>query len=88
MSSEDFEMFRQRSIERRAKRASNRKMSHDMLVVAQIKFEVRNEGSHLVVFGKSCIIDFWPGTGLWIVRQQTPRRRGIRSLLDHLAKEK
>lgn len=48
----------------------------------------RNLGAHLVVTGKSCIIDFWPGTGLWIVRQQTPRKRGVRGLLDFLAKEK
>lgn len=80
--------FRAWSITKREKRASNRKMSHDMLVVAGVKFEVRNLGAHLVVTGKSCIIDFWPGTGLWIVRQQTPRRRGVRGLLDFLAKEK
>jgi hypothetical protein len=50
------------------KRASNRAQSPEFLREAGVEFEVKNGGAHLIVKGPAGLIDFWPGTGLWIVR--------------------
>ena len=31
-------------------------------------FTSHNDGSHLIVEGRTCYIDFWPGTGRWKTR--------------------
>lgn len=44
---------------------------------------------HLIVNGKAKgIIDYWPGTGLWIVRKGGITNRGIGSLLRFLNTQK
>jgi len=68
------------------KRANNRQSSAALLAGAGIQFDEHNDGAHLVVKPESGpLIDFWPGTGLWIERQ-LPRkhRRGVRSLISHV----
>lgn len=52
----------------------------------------KNAGAHLIVKKpySGCWVDFWPGTGLWIVRlrgnikSKQRRGRGIRKLLTYL----
>jgi hypothetical protein len=64
-----------------AKRADNRKSSPELLKEAGIAFDAKNDGAHLVVQAKGHLIDFWPGTGLWIKRGTTQRHGGVRKLI-------
>lgn len=64
-----------------AKRADNRTSSRDLLTAAGITFAERNNGAHLIVQTPCGTVDFWPGTGLWIVRGSTLKRRGVRRLM-------
>lgn len=50
------------------KRASNRKTSPEILKDKGIIFITANGGAHLIVSGRDCLIDFWPGTGKFIAR--------------------
>ena len=47
------------------RRASNRETSAQYLQQHGILFTEKNQGAHLIVEGKTCYIDFWPGTGKW-----------------------
>lgn len=74
---------------KKEKRADNREHSAGLLKQAGVEFESRNLAAHLIVKAGAQVIDFWPGTGLWIVRgQATQRRRGVRHLLAHVQKAK
>jgi len=64
------------------KRASNRVESSQLLTKANILYETKNLGAHLIVNGD---IDFWPGTGLWIVRGNSKKRRGVRKLIRYVS---
>jgi hypothetical protein len=66
---------------RQEKRRSNRTGSPQLLTEAGIPFESKNGGAHLIVRANGAVIDFWPGTGLWIVRGSTQRHGGVRSLI-------
>jgi hypothetical protein len=66
---------------RQEKRASNRDDSAGMLTEAGIKYESKNLGAHLIVEAGGKKVDFWPGTGLWMVRGQPAKRRGVRELM-------
>ena len=46
-----------------------------------VGFVARNGGAHLWVRGT---VDFWPGTGKWIVRKTNEKGRGVFGLLRHL----
>ena len=50
---------------RQEKRADNRESSASYLRERGIPFVEKNYGAHLIVEGKDCFIDFWPGTGKW-----------------------
>jgi hypothetical protein len=63
------------------KRASNRAASAGILIRAGIKFESKNQGAHLVVASNRGKIDFWPGTGKWILREGGATGRGVNNLL-------
>lgn len=63
------------------KRAANRANSADLLRQAGVEFESKNGGAHLVVYGVDRTFDFWPGTGLWVVRHSSDKRRGVRGLI-------
>ena len=65
MTSDMGEMFNALKKERQAKRADNREKSAEYLTERGIPFVVKNDGSHLIVEGAECFIDFWPGTGKW-----------------------
>lgn len=47
------------------KRTNNRMTSAHYLERENIAFTSHNNGAHLIVEGKECFIDFWPGTGKW-----------------------
>lgn len=67
---------------RQQKRADNRSRSADMLRQAGIAFEAKNDGAHLVVTAVGKTIDFWPGTGRWIVRGSPRACFGVRRLIQ------
>lgn len=67
-----------------AKRAQNREDSAAMLLKAGLKFETKNLGAHLIVRALGLTVDFWPGTGLWIVRKPKREGRGVQRLIDAL----
>lgn len=65
-----------------AKRAGNRKSSAELLREAGVQFTAKNGDAHLIVRTDSGhVIDFWPGTGLWIMRGSTQRHGGVRKLI-------
>jgi hypothetical protein len=74
-------LFRARS---KIKRASNREDSPKLLDEAGVTYTVHNLGAHLIVDGPECVVDFWPGTGKWIVRAGGPTGRGVLPLLKFL----
>lgn len=63
------------------KRGDNRAIAPDKLTQSGIRFTSKNDGAHLIVYAGNVAVDFWPGTGLWIVRGGNNRRRGIRKLI-------
>lgn len=85
MSSEDWaglrEYFKNAS---QARRAGNREESPKLLTAAGVTFTTHNLGAHLIVDGPECVVDFWPGTGKWIVRKGGPTGRGVFKLLKFL----
>ena len=78
-------MWREHKAERAEKRAGNRQHSAVLLREAGVGFSTRNDGAHLIIERGGKIIDFWPGTGLWVVRGQQKRHRGVRSLIQSVA---
>ena len=49
----------------KARRASNRVSSAELLKASGVDYETRNGGVHLMIQREGWRIDFWPGTGLW-----------------------
>lgn len=76
---------------RRDKKRSNAVSSAERLREAGVAFEQLNHGSHFVVRHNGLVVDFWPTTGVFIVRDLDPaarrRGRGVFNLLDLLRKE-
>lgn len=66
--------------ESQQRRAGNRENSAKILEDEGVKFESKNLGAHLIVHGESVTVDFWPGTGKFIVRGGKTGR-GVFSLL-------
>jgi hypothetical protein len=74
-----------REVSREA-RARNRHFGGAALRLARIDFISRNMGVHLVVSHAGAVVDYWPGTGLWIVRGSNLKCRGVKRLIEHLRK--
>jgi hypothetical protein len=66
-------------------RSHNREQSPLYLARHGIPFECKNNGAHLIVEGKDCYIDFWPGTGKWKTRKGKSGF-GVRNLVTHILK--
>lgn len=75
--------FRALNKHRQEKRANNRESSAEYLEVRGIPFTVKNGGAHLIVEGKECFIDFWPGTGKWHSRCGK-KGFGVRNLCEFI----
>jgi len=63
------------------RRQHNREHSKRLLEQAGVRFEVFNDGAHLVVEGRDGLIDFWPGTGKFVVRHGGLTGRGVSKVL-------
>ena len=66
------------------RRANNRAGSAQFLRARNFQFKSKNNGAHLVVTQGDLVVDFWPGTGLWIVRGTGVRARGVKRLMGFL----
>lgn len=75
---EDFNEWRK---VKQAKKADNRQASAELLAQHGVRFESKNGGAHLIVLAGSRTYDFWPGTGLWRIRNGVQSHRGVRKLL-------
>lgn len=85
MGSDMGEMWDSVKAEGQEKRARNREQSAALLEKRGIAFETKNAGAHLIVRHNSKVVDFWPGTGKWIVRGAMARKgRGVFKLLRFL----
>ncbi len=83
---DDLEAMKLWRSQKKARRASNRAKSSELLTEAGIPFTIHNGGAHLIVAGEW---DFWPGTGLWHHRAPAPkgtaaRGRGVRDLIARI----
>jgi hypothetical protein len=56
----------------------------DLLTKYEIPFEIKNDGTHLIVEGNINFIDYWPSTGKWIDRNQTRSGFGVRTLIHYI----
>lgn len=70
--------------ESQKRRASNRESSADLLSQADIQFDSKNGGAHLIVSHGGKVIDFWPGTGKFIPRGFGKEGRGVFNLMKVL----
>lgn len=84
--SDMIELFNDMKKIKKEKRETNRQSSGELLTAAGIQFESKNGGAHLVVNANGHNFDFWPGTGLWIMRGSTQRHRGVFSLMTMVQK--
>lgn len=67
---------------KKAKRDSNTEQSTQALLDAGVPFTSHNDGAHLVVTARDgSIIDFWPSTGLWMLRATKVKHRGVFRLI-------
>lgn len=80
------EVFNSWKQHKQEKRANNREQSADYLQERGIPFVSKNGGAHLIVEGRTCFIDFWPGTGKWISRDGT-KGFGVRNLVEHIGQQ-
>ena len=77
---DDFKALKERG---QRKRANNRQASPELLTKANIEYETKNLGAHLIVDAGDHKVDFWPGTGRWIDRKGK-RGFGVRKLIEHV----
>jgi hypothetical protein len=77
------DMFRDLKQASQEKRADNRELSAEYLLTRQMPFVSKSNGVHLIVEGKNCLVDFWPGTGKWISRSGE-KGRGVRNLVTFI----
>lgn len=82
---ENYQLMAERS---KAKRAANRESSVRILIKRGIEFESKNAGAHLIVKHAGITVDYWPGTGKFIARNQQGKGRGIFTLIKFLNKGK
>jgi hypothetical protein len=77
------EGFRAMSKAAKEKRRTNTAASTNLLAQNDVVYESKNGGAHLIVQGNHHVIDFWPSTGLWIIRGEKTKHRGVYNLLKN-----
>lgn len=82
---ETTEMWRGYRAMRAEKRSQNRESSAQILERHEVTFLTRNSGAHLIIT-EPTRIDFWPGTGLFIVSKTGTRGRGVQALLKEVSR--
>lgn len=82
------DVFNELRVEKQQKRRDNTLYSTALLQRAGVLFTVKNGGAHLVVLAGPHEVDFWPSTGLWIVRGQKAKRGGVRKLIEFVERSR
>jgi hypothetical protein len=80
----------------KAVRAEQRADAPMVLTAAGIQFTSANDGAHLMVRYRDkermvTVVDYWPGTGLWIPRKASgsaSRNRGLQKLINYIERNK
>lgn len=83
---EETESWRNYRKDKQTKRQQNKDDSTFLLNQADVSYTEHNDVLHLIIQHNEDIIDFYPSTGLWIVRKKNYQRRGIGKLLKYLQK--
>lgn len=84
--SETVEIFQALKVISSQRRAANLKQGLKLLRESGIPFEEKNNGVHVIVHSQPAI-DYWPSTGLWIVRGSQKRSRGILNLIAYVKRK-
>ena len=86
MSREEGDFYRTWNKLKQEKRWKNHESSMKLLHRFSIDYESRNMDVHIIIqnIEEVPIIDFWPTTGKWIVRNNKRKGRGIFPLLKYL----
>lgn len=82
------EMWRDYHAMKQKKKRSNLAYSTKLLTDSGIEFVSHNMGIHLVITKQEKVIDFWPSTGLWWVRGNKKKSRGINQLIQFVRSDK
>lgn len=83
--SETVEIISSMRQESQLRRSHSRENSPKILTERGIEFEIKNQGVHLIVRGNGHVVDFWPGTGKFIMRERGSRKgRGVFNLLKYV----
>lgn len=77
--------FKEHTRLQKEKKAVNREVSPQILKSEGIAFDKKSD-THYKVYGHMLVVDFWPGTGLWIDIKNGIRRRGVRNLVKYIKK--
>lgn len=70
--------------ERRAVGTERRAAAPDELRKHGLTFTSHNNGAHLVIIHEGIVVDYWPGTTLWMPRHNPKRRHGFEKLVQYL----
>lgn len=72
---------------KRKKKIRNKSHSTQLLISKGIKFDVKNNGLHLVVYDDKEIYDFYPSTGKYSARNSNKHGRGVRNLINRIKEQ-
>jgi len=78
------EFFAEQRVESQERRKRYRSYGSSRLEALGVQFTTRNDGAHLIITHAGKVVDYWPGTGKFIVRGSNRHRRGINNLLKTL----
>jgi hypothetical protein len=86
--SDTIEGYRALKQHRKQQKAENLASSTRLLQDRGVVYREYNNGLHLKINHGSDVIDFWPSTGLWAIRNRVPpvNRRGVFGLLRFIGK--
>jgi hypothetical protein len=76
-----FAKFAQNQLDKREKRKIELAKT---FATAGIIFESKNNGAHLLVKSVHGLIDFYPESGSWFIRQSKTHARGTQTLINYL----
>lgn len=78
------DLYRAKKKHSQAKKQSNKENSLQVLDTAGVEHTVQGNNTHVIIKHKGTTVDFYPTTGLWLVRVPSKRGRGVLKLLAYL----
>jgi hypothetical protein len=77
------DMYRAMNEHRKERRVRNTTRSTQLLKDKGVEFEAKNGGCHLRISHGDETVDFWPSTGLFMVKN-VEKGRGVHNLLKYI----